>query len=176
LQTYAFCFVLLSKPTYNFILACSPNCATCSDTADNCLTCSNRLASGKCASSCPEGTFNISNTCVTCFGDCAACSGPHSYQCTKCPPDRPVLSDGRCFRMCGSKTQFFDHATSSCQACDPSCSSCSAAGPNNCLACSNSSEILQNGACSSPPVVHFAYLGMSWPNHPANPGPIIVYV
>ena len=150
LQTYVLSVVFaLSTNLQLVVLACSSACASCSGTAENCLTCTNRLASGNCASTCPEGSFNSSSTCVTCHGDCAACSGPSFNQCTKCPPNRPVFSNGRCLRTCGSKTQFFDPSLSLCQPCHSSCSSCSAAGSNHCLACSNSSAILQNGACSS---------------------------
>lgn len=151
LQRYAFCCFRFVDQLIIGCLACSSACGSCSGKAESCLSCTIRLASGSCASNCPEGTFNISGTCVSCHGDCAACSGLSFNQCTKCHPDRPVLSNGRCLRTCGSKTQFFDPSTSSCQSCDSSCSSCSAAGSGHCLACSNSTAILKNGVCSSQP-------------------------
>lgn len=150
LQRYAaFCCFRFVDQRIIGCLACSAACSSCVETAENCLTCTNRLATGECASTCPGGFFNATGTCVPCHSDCATCSGPAFNQCSKCPTDRPVLAQGRCLRTCGSKTQFFNHSTSSCQSCDSSCSSCFGAGPNKCLACSNSTAVLHNGKCSS---------------------------
>ena len=157
-------------------LACSSACATCSKSASNCTSCTNQLDSGKCVATCPDGTFSRSKICVKCHTDCASCSGSAYNQCKKCPENRPVLSDGgRCLPTCSRKNQFFNFSTSSCEECDLSCSSCFGAGSNNCLACSNPGEFLQNGTCSLPPLLHFVYLLLPWLNHPANAGPVIKY-
>lgn len=127
---------------------CSSQCGTCAGAADFCLTCNGgQLASGgKCVSSCPSNSITTSGTCTSCHPDCATCSGTSFNQCSSCPPNRPVLSSGRCLLTC-SKTQFFDTASGSCQSCDSSCSSCSGAGPSNCLACSSSTSVLRGGTC-----------------------------
>lgn len=98
--------------------------------------------------SCPSNTFSSSGACITCHPDCASCSGAAFNQCSSCPPDRPVLTNGRCLPTC-SQTQFFDKTSSSCQSCDASCASCSGSGPSNCLACSSSSQVLKGGSCVS---------------------------
>ena len=128
--------------------ACDSSCGTCAGSSTFCLTCANnQLASnGKCVASCPTGSFSSSGQCVTCHPDCATCTGSAFNQCSSCPSDRPVLTNGRCLPTC-SKSQFFDKTSSSCQSCDASCSSCSGAGPSNCLACSNSKEVLRGGSC-----------------------------
>ncbi|KAJ7611693.1 insulin-like growth factor binding protein [Roridomyces roridus] len=131
--------------------ACDSSCGTCSGSATNCLTCSasNQLASaGKCVSTCPLNTFSSNGTCLACHPDCATCTGSSFSQCASCPPDRPVLSNGRCLPTC-AQSQFFDPTSSSCQACDASCSSCAGQGPSNCLACSSASQVLRGGTCTA---------------------------
>ena len=149
-RTY-FLFFFFKKNWFGlFFSACSSKCQRCSDNPDNCTSCKNRLTSGKCVQTCPKGTHNVSGNCIPCHGDCAACSGLGYNECTECHPDRPVLSNnGRCLRTCSKKTQYFNPSTSLCVDCDPSCSSCSADGPSNCLACSNPTDILKGGQCSS---------------------------
>ncbi|KAH9483647.1 Furin-like protease 2 [Psilocybe cubensis] len=147
-----------SCPTGSFVspqdnltcTACSSTCGTCVGAADFCLTCKpGQLASsGQCVSTCPSNTFASSGSCIKCHPDCASCSGPSFNQCSTCPPDRPVLTNGRCLPTC-AKAQFFDPTTSSCQACDSSCSSCSGAGPSNCLACASTTQVLRGGSCVS---------------------------
>ncbi|PIL33018.1 hypothetical protein GSI_04467 [Ganoderma sinense ZZ0214-1] len=129
---------------------CDSSCGTCAGSSTFCLTCANnQLASnGSCVSSCPSNTFSSSGQCISCHPDCASCSGSSFNQCSSCPSDRPVLTNGRCLPTC-SKGQFFDKTSSTCQSCDSSCSSCSGAGPSNCLACSSSSQVLRSGTCSS---------------------------
>ncbi|KAI0648425.1 hypothetical protein C8Q79DRAFT_955404 [Trametes meyenii] len=130
--------------------ACDSSCGTCVGSSTFCLTCANNqlAASGKCVASCPSNTFSSSGQCITCHPDCATCSGSSFNQCSSCPADRPVLTNGRCLPTC-SKSQYFDKTSSSCQSCDSSCSSCSGAGPSNCLACSSSSQVLRGGTCVS---------------------------
>ncbi|KAF8061726.1 insulin-like growth factor binding protein [Lyophyllum atratum] len=147
-----------SCPTGTFIspqdnltcIPCDSSCSTCSGAANFCLTCAgNQLASsGQCVSTCPSNTFSASGLCVTCHPDCASCTGPSFSECSRCPQDRPVLSNGRCLPTCG-RSQFFDPTSSSCQTCDSSCSSCSGSGPSNCLACSSSTQVLRAGSCVS---------------------------
>ena len=103
---------------------------------------------GKCVTSCPSTTFSSSGSCLTCHPDCASCSGSSFNQCSSCPPNRPVLNNGRCLPTCG-KSQYFDTTSSTCQTCDSSCSSCSGPGPSNCLACSSSTQVLRAGSCVS---------------------------
>ncbi|KAH0830230.1 hypothetical protein J3R83DRAFT_1589 [Lanmaoa asiatica] len=67
-------------------------------------------------------------------------------QCTSCNKNLPVLTNGRCLATC-SQNQYFDPTSSTCQSCDGSCASCSGSGPNNCLACSSSSQVLRGGTC-----------------------------
>ncbi|PPQ70064.1 hypothetical protein CVT24_003808 [Panaeolus cyanescens] len=131
-------------------IPCSSSCGTCAGTADFCLTCSSgQLASdGQCVSTCPSGTFTSTGSCLKCHPDCATCSGSSFNQCSTCPPDRPVLTNGRCLPTC-SKSQYFDKTSSSCQSCDDSCSSCSGPGRSNCLACSSSAQVLRTGSCVS---------------------------
>ncbi|KAI9462527.1 insulin-like growth factor binding protein [Russula earlei] len=131
--------------------ACSSQCGTCVGAADFCLTCNgSQLASGgQCVSSCPSNANAIATagTCTVCHPDCATCSGTSFNQCSSCPPERPVLSNGRCLPTCSQKEEFFDRASGSCQPCDSTCSSCSGAGPSNCLACSSSTSVLRGGSC-----------------------------
>ncbi|KAH9010792.1 insulin-like growth factor binding protein [Lactarius pseudohatsudake] len=130
--------------------ACSSQCSSCLGAADFCLTCNGgQLASsGKCVSSCPSNALATAGACTACHPDCATCSGTSFSQCSTCPSDRPVLSNGRCLPTC-SKTQFFDRTSGSCQPCDGSCSSCSGAGPSSCLACSSSTSVLRGGSCAA---------------------------
>ncbi|KAI0689822.1 insulin-like growth factor binding protein [Cytidiella melzeri] len=130
--------------------ACDSTCGTCAGSSTFCLTCTNnQLASnGKCVSTCPANAFSSSGSCITCHPDCATCTGQTFNQCSSCPSDRPVLTNGRCLPTC-SQSQFFDKTSSSCQACDSSCASCSGAGPSNCLACSSSTQVLRSGSCAS---------------------------
>ncbi|KAF9009557.1 insulin-like growth factor binding protein [Cyathus striatus] len=133
--------------------ACDSSCSTCSGSATFCLTCasSSQVAtpSGQCASTCPSNSFtpSSSKTCQSCHPDCASCSGPGFNQCSTCPSDRPVLSNGRCMpaASCG-KGQYFD-STAGCKSCDSSCASCSGSSANQCLSCSSDSQILQSGSC-----------------------------
>ncbi|KAI0303293.1 insulin-like growth factor binding protein [Multifurca ochricompacta] len=129
---------------------CSSQCSTCVGASDFCLACNGgQLASGgKCVSSCPSNAINTAATCTTCHPDCATCSGTSFNQCTSCPPNRLVLSNGRCLPTC-SKTEFFDRTSGSCQPCDSSCSSCLGAGPSNCLGCSSSTSVLRGGSCAA---------------------------
>ncbi|KDR68444.1 hypothetical protein GALMADRAFT_257172 [Galerina marginata CBS 339.88] len=129
-------------------IPCDSSCTTCAGTPTFCLSCpNNQLASnGKCISNCPSGTFSASGQCLACHPDCTSCSGGAFNQCTSCPANRPVLSNGRCLPTC-SQSQFFDPTSSSCQTCDSSCSSCSGPGPSNCLACSSSTQVLRQGSC-----------------------------
>jgi len=112
------------------------------------LTCAaNQLASnGKCVSTCPSNTFATSGSCLTCHPDCASCSGASFNQCSSCPSNRPVLTNGRCLPIC-SKSQFFDTTSSTCQPCDSSCASCSGSGPISCLSCAGPNQVLREGAC-----------------------------
>lgn len=127
---------------------CSSTCGTCAGSSTFCLTCNNnQLASGgSCVTSCPSNTLSSSGACVPCHPDCATCSGESFNQCSTCPPDRPVLSNGRCLPTC-SKTEFFDTASGSCKNCDSSCASCSAAGSQGCLSCADSNSVLRGGSC-----------------------------
>lgn len=130
--------------------ACDSSCSTCAGSATFCLTCANsKLASnGTCVNSCPSSSFSSSDTCVKCHPDCATCSGSAFNQCSSCPPNLPLLTNGRCLPTC-SKGQYFDKTSSTCQSCDSSCSSCSGPGPSSCLACSKSDNVLKAGACVS---------------------------
>ena len=163
-RTLSLVFVLSDQLIIGY-LECSPTCATCSGTSDNCHSCATRLG-GQCVDKCPNGFFKDNDgNCTPCFADCAACSGGAFNQCTDCRPDRPVLDkkENRCYMTCKNKNEYFDQSKLSCQPCDPSCSSCYGSGPNNCLACSDSSKFLQiNGSCSPPPPNHFGYLSANW--------------
>ncbi|KAI0317494.1 insulin-like growth factor binding protein [Amylostereum chailletii] len=130
--------------------ACSSTCGTCVGAADFCLTCANNqlASSGQCVSSCPSGTVSSASSCLACHPDCASCSGTNFNQCTACPADRPVLSNGRCLPTC-SQNQFFDKTSSSCQSCDSSCASCTGSGPSACLACSSANQVLRGGSCTA---------------------------
>lgn len=135
--------------TDNTCKNCDSSCSTCSGSAKFCLTCANNqlASSGSCVASCPSNTFSSSGVCLTCHPDCVTCSGGAFNQCSSCPPDRPVLTNGRCLPTC-SQNQFFDKTTSTCQACDSSCSSCTGSGPSSCLACGDSNnKVLRGGSC-----------------------------
>lgn len=111
------------------------------------MTCgANQVASnGKCVNTCPDGTFTSSGSCLTCHPDCDTCSGASFNQCSTCPPERPVLNNGRCLPTC-SQSQFFDSTSASCKSCDSSCSSCFGGGSDECLSCSSSNH-LRGGSC-----------------------------
>ncbi|KXN84120.1 Furin-like protease 2, partial [Leucoagaricus sp. SymC.cos] len=134
--------------------SCDSSCATCLGSATFCLTCSssNQLSSnGQCvpASSCPKNTFPNPSTssCLSCHPDCATCSGSSFNQCTTCPPNRPVLSNGRCMPTC-SKNEYWDASSNSCKTCDSSCGSCSGPGASSCLSCTNENNlVLRSGSC-----------------------------
>ncbi|KAK1224220.1 hypothetical protein PQX77_012877 [Marasmius sp. AFHP31] len=130
--------------------ACDSSCGTCAGSSTFCLTCASSASlagpDGKCVSNCPSNTFQNPTTrqCSSCHPDCATCSGTSFNQCQTCPPERPVLNNGRCLPTCG-KGQFFDG--SGCKACDGSCASCTAAGSDKCLSCSNAGQVLKGGSC-----------------------------
>jgi hypothetical protein len=130
--------------------ACDSSCGTCAGSSTFCLTCSsNKLASGgACVTSCSSNTFSSSGACVACHPDCATCSGGAFNQCSTCPSNRPVLSNGRCLPTC-SKSEYFDSSSASCKACDGSCSSCSGAGSSSCLSCSDGNSVLRGGQCAT---------------------------
>ena len=135
--------------TNNTCEKCAASCSTCSGSTNFCLTCANnQLASnGSCVASCPSNSFSSSGICLTCHPDCATCSGGAFNQCSSCPSNRPVLTNGRCLPTC-AQNQFFDKTTSTCQACDSSCSSCSGPGSSSCLACGDSNnKVLRGGSC-----------------------------
>ena len=143
------CILIPHSSCTDHTLACDTSCGTCAGSATFCLTCANNqlAANGKCVASCPANSFSSSGSCISCHPDCASCSGAAFNQCSSCPPDRPVLTSGRCLPTC-SKSQYFDKTSSSCQPCDSSCSSCSGAGPSNCLACSSNTQTLRGGSCA----------------------------
>lgn len=134
--------------------ACDSTCSTCSGSSTFCLTCSsqNQLAfNGKCfaASSCPKSTFASPSTssCISCHPDCSDCSGSSFNKCTACPPERPVLSNGRCMPTC-AKNEYWDASANECKSCDSSCGSCSGPGSSSCLSCSNANDrVLRSGSC-----------------------------
>ena len=134
--------------THNTCTTCDPSCTTCSGSATFCLSCANNklASSGSCVASCSSNTFSSSGTCVTCHPDCATCSGGAFNQCSSCPSNRPVLTNGRCLPTC-AQNQYFDKTTSTCQTCDSSCSSCSGPGSSSCLSCGNSNQVLRSGSC-----------------------------
>ena len=113
-------------------------------------------------STCPKGTIEVDGHCINCHGDCDTCTGLSYNACSSCREDRPVLSNGRCFRTCSKKTEYFDYSSNSCQTCDASCSSCTDAGPSHCLACSNSTDVLQDGGCSPRKSGELVLLGMDF--------------
>lgn len=174
LLRYAFCcffrFVepifFFSKKKFKFLvwlfLACSSKCSSCDGHPDKCLTCKLRLSSGGCVSTCPKGTIEVDGHCINCHGDCDTCTGLSYNECSSCREDRPVLSNGRCFRTCSKKSEYFDYSSNSCQTCDASCSSCTDAGPSHCLACSNSTDVLQDGGCSPRKSGELVLLGMDF--------------
>jgi hypothetical protein len=137
-------------PTQNTCTACDASCSSCSGSSTFCLSCANNklASSGSCVASCPSNTFSSSSTCVACHPDCATCSGGAFNQCSSCPPNRPVLTNGRCLPTC-AQNQFFDTTTSTCQTCDTSCSSCSGPGSSSCLACGGSNQVLRGGSCTN---------------------------
>jgi hypothetical protein len=63
-------------------------------------------------SSCPSDTIATGGLCTPYHPDCATYSGTSFSKPSSCPPNRPVLSNGRCLPTC-SKTGFFD-LTSGC--------------------------------------------------------------
>jgi len=136
-------------PADNTCKKCDGSCSGCSGSANFCLTCANNqlASSGSCVASCPSNTFSSSGICLTCHPDCVTCSGGAFNQCSSCPPDRPVLTNGRCLPTC-AQNQYFDKATSTCQDCDSSCSSCSGPTSSSCLACGDSNnKVLRGGSC-----------------------------
>ncbi|KAF9487988.1 hypothetical protein BDN71DRAFT_547912 [Pleurotus eryngii] len=140
--------VVSSQDNFSCI-PCDSSCTSCTGDPKFCLSCANNqlaTSDGKCAQSCPSNTFSSSSTCTSCHPDCASCSGGAFNQCSTCPPERPVLANGRCLPTC-AKSQFLDPTSSTCQSCDSTCSSCSAAGPSSCLACSDNTQVLRAGRC-----------------------------
>lgn len=55
--------------------ACASTCLTCSNLATNCTSCSSPyfLSNFTCISSCPNGTFGLSNLCQACDVSCLTC-------------------------------------------------------------------------------------------------------
>ena len=80
--------------------ACDAACASCDGAGpDSCTSCSGAvLFEGKCASSCPVGTFQTSlDVCEGCRAECATCGGPGAADCLSCPATgTPFWHDGRC--------------------------------------------------------------------------------
>ncbi|TFK64336.1 hypothetical protein BDN72DRAFT_963270 [Pluteus cervinus] len=140
---------------------CTSPCASCAGSPNFCLSCTGgQLAfEGKCISNtCPPGSFPFPaspatpNACHTCHADCATCTGSSFNQCTTCPPNRPVLSNGRCLPTC-ARNQFFSPGSGSnpvgqCQSCDSSCATCSGSGSGSCMSCPDGSGmVLRAGKC-----------------------------
>ncbi|CAI2169143.1 15334_t:CDS:2 [Funneliformis geosporum] len=112
------------------------------------------LESGECVEFCPENKFAdktdlickvLNSTCTKCHPDCTECSGPEINQCTKCPPNRPIIKDGQCVEVCPMGT-YADE--SGCNKCNEDCSSCVGPSPDQCLGCNDQSKVLLGGSCS----------------------------
>ncbi|KAH9930833.1 uncharacterized protein B0H18DRAFT_991485 [Fomitopsis serialis] len=139
----------------NFTTASTTNQAQCT----GCIA-GNVLSNGSCIESCPSGTFlnpKDNLTCTACDSSCSTCTCTSSARLTRklselpcLPPDCATCS-GTSFNQCSSRCLPTCRNRSSStprrplSICDSSCSSCSSSGPNSCLACSSSSQILRGG-------------------------------
>ncbi|GMK57864.1 hypothetical protein CspeluHIS016_0406980 [Cutaneotrichosporon spelunceum] len=85
-----------------------------------------------CVKECPTGSFWVSAN---------GTSAPSVDQCLTCPPDRPVLSGGRCIPFCPPGT-VLDQGN--CRPCSGNCTSCL---PSGCTACADD-FVLSGGVCS----------------------------
>ena len=120
---------------------CSPRCANesgCFGPSDaECGACRTLTvrATGRCAATCPDGTWVNGSWCDACDSSCGrSCTGPTTADCSDCRgvvlrsglcgdvcgPNEVLLDDGnRC--DCPEETAFVDSESGACVACHPQC-------------------------------------------------------
>ncbi|XP_051540724.1 extracellular matrix organizing protein FRAS1-like [Myxocyprinus asiaticus] len=131
-------------PECNPAVQCHQDCLTCSGTANHCDSCkdpSALLMNGRCLQACPEGFFAQGKDCAACQPSCATCE--NDFECTACGGSF-LLSGRQCVTTC-ERGLFQDNTR--CLSCHDSCSSCQGAGPQDCLTCSEPSNLLKDGFC-----------------------------
>jgi hypothetical protein len=96
-------------------------CATCVLTINTCLTCQTGLVllNSSCLSSCGNGYYNSSNTCVACVTNCQTCS---AGGCSVCYSTAPILYNSSCYAACPSGSS---QSGNTCITCPTGCSVCS---------------------------------------------------
>ncbi len=142
-----FIYTLITRDTN---LVCDTTCLTCTQTSTHCTSCKTPsdnplLYNNTCVSTCPTGTISQSGVCVSCYPNCASCSGASSTQCLTCTSPY-LLSDGACVLECPSTT-IEDAALGTCVKNETEAGSCS----GNCATCSTSSDYCLT--CDSPYVL-----------------------
>ncbi|KAG8778538.1 hypothetical protein FRC12_024929 [Ceratobasidium sp. 428] len=150
--------------------ACPSTCTTCSIPSFSVVSttaqirCSACLPGfvltpqGKCASTCPAGTFVSPSdgfTCTACDSSCAECAGSAAF-CTACATGGAL--DGKCVGTCPGGT-FLSQSTTppssnstvkgnTCLTCHPDCASCTGASNTQCASCPSTRPVKsQDGRC-----------------------------
>ncbi len=113
----------------NVCQKCDSRCKTCSNSSTNCTSCNSsstypNLYENYCYTSCPSGTYALSNICKDCSSSCATCSGA-STTCTSCVKTSSAyayLSGSSCISKCPSG--YVSNSSNVCKACTAPCLTC----------------------------------------------------
>jgi len=135
------CADLYSNTTSYYLSSigqCQPctlsNCIACVLVAavTQCQTCASNafFYLGFCYSTCPNGTYPNSNSCLVCPTNCVSCSSSGCIQCST----GFILLNGACVTACPTNTYLSTlNNVSSCQICQiQNCQSCSATACQSC--------------------------------------------
>lgn len=104
-----------------------------------CVECKNMwpLLNNKCTQNCPDGYFQVQNTCNSCITRCKKCS--NSLTCDECTAGFNLQS-GKCALQCN---KGFYAQNGRCIACEPNCETCDSTKCSKCA----STVFLQFGKC-----------------------------
>ncbi|KAL4499150.1 hypothetical protein ABPG72_017052 [Tetrahymena utriculariae] len=138
---------------------CNRNCKQCFGPDQNsCLSCVAPLiyqkSTSQCVSVCNQNQYiNLStNTCESCYVDCASCRGSLNNQCTSCSGQK-YLYQNTCVASCPNGNYANQNI---CQQCTYGCQVCYDGSANKCIVCM-SGYFLQKGQCvKSCPEFYFA--------------------
>jgi proprotein convertase subtilisin/kexin type 5 len=116
---------------------CTSPCQRCSTSPSSCLSClpsPNTLimyytANSSCLSSCPNATYQLNNTCVSCVSPCLLCS--NATVCISCNSSFIFLStNSSCLSPCPNG---YFNASGNCSLCQSPCGNCT--NLTVCLSC-----------------------------------------
>lgn len=132
-----------SSTNYQYSLACTLPCRTCTTILATCLTCytlstlqsivSNRqyFTLSTCVTSCNISSYADSNLiCIACSSLCSTCS-VSATNCMSCPSTLSHLLNNTCYSSCPSG--YYNDSSSTCSLCINNCDTCTTA--TICLTC-----------------------------------------